>query len=164
MDKSQHAHFKTLLELIREIEIGLLTTLDVAHRFHTRPVQTLRADDDGVLWFFTDIGGTKAEEIRHDARVSVGYAHLPKRLYATVEGQARIERDRGKAAELWKPLQRAWYPEGLDDPRLGVLEVRIEQAEYWITPGRASYALAAARATLTGAPANVGEDVKVRGD
>lgn len=162
MDKPQHADFKTLLELIREIEIGLLTTLDDAHRFHTRPIQTLRCDDAGVLWFFTDVGSTKAEEIRHDARVSIGYAHLAKGIYATVEGRARVGCDSGKAAELWKPLQRAWYPEGLADPRLGVLEVRIEQAEYWVTPGRASYALAAVRATLTGAPATVGEDVKLR--
>lgn len=161
MDEPQPADFKTLLRLIREIEIGLLTTLDGEHRFHMRPVQTLRCDEEGVLWFFTDLGSAKAEELRGDARVSVGYAHLVKRLYAAVEGRARIGRDRRKAAELWNALQYAWYPEGLDDPRLGVLEVRIERAEYWMSPGRARYALAAARATLTGEPATVGEDVKL---
>lgn len=162
MDPSQNADFKALLGLIREIEIGLLTTLEGTRRFHTRPVQTLRCDDAGVLWFFTDLGSPKAKEVRGDARVSIGYAHLARGHYAVVDGQARIGRDRAKAAELWKPLQRAWYPKGLDDPRLGVLEVRIERAEYWITPGRASYALAAARARLTGTPATVGEDVKLR--
>lgn len=163
MDIPQQADFKTLLELIREIEIGLLTTVDGAQRLHTRPVQTLRCDEDGVLWFFTDAGSAKAEELRRDPRVSIGYAHLAKGLYATVQGEGRIRRDRSKAAELWKPLQRAWYPQGLEDPRLAVLELRIEQAEYWITPGRASYALAAARAALTGEPATVGEDVKLPG-
>ncbi|HEY2590769.1 MAG TPA: pyridoxamine 5'-phosphate oxidase family protein [Steroidobacteraceae bacterium] len=161
MNEPQSADFNTLLRLIREIEIGLLTTLDGEHRFHTRPVQTLRCDDEGVLWFFTDVGSAKAEELRRDVRVSIGYAHLVKGLYAAVEGRARVRRDRRKAAELWNALQRAWYPGGFDDPRLGVLELRIERAEYWTTPGRASYALAAARATLTGEPATVGEDVKL---
>ncbi len=161
MDETQHVDFQTLLRLIREIEIGLLTTLDGEHRLHTRPVQTLRCDDEGVLWFFTDLGSAKAEELRSDARVSIGYAHLVKGLYVAVEGRARVGRDHRKASELWNALQRAWYPEGVDDPRLGVLEVRIERAEYWTTPGRASYAFAAARATLTGEPATVGEDVKL---
>jgi general stress protein 26 len=156
MDEPRNADFKTLLGLVREIEIGLLTTLDGEHRLHTRPVQTLRCDDDGVLWFFTDLGSPKAEELRTDARVSIGYAHLARGLYAAIEGRARVGRDRGKAAELWNALQRAWYPEGLDDPRLGVLEVHIERAQYWITPGRASYVLAAARALLSGTAATVG--------
>ena len=161
MSETQQTELKSLLELIREIEIGLLTTLDGEHRLHTRPVQTLRCDANGVLWFFTDVGSSKAEEMRSDARVSIGYAHLATGRYAAVEGRARIGRDRGKAAELWSPLQRAWYPQGLDDPRLAVLEVHIERAEYWITPGRASYAVAATQAALTGVPATVGEDVKL---
>lgn len=161
MNPTQHADLKSLLTVIREIEIGLLTTLDGEHRIHTRPVQTLRCDDDGVLWFFTDVGSAKAQELRSDARASIGYAHLARGLYAAVEGRARIGRDRARAAELWSPLQRAWYPEGLEDPRLGVLEVHIERAEYWTTPGRASYALAAAQAAVTGTPATVGEDVKL---
>jgi len=161
MHEPQQPNFKTLVQLIREIEIGMLTTLDSERRFHTRPVQTLRCDDDGALWFFTDLTSAKADELRSDARVSIGYAHMAKGLYAAVEGCARVGRDPRKAAELWSPLQRAWYPEGLEDSRLGVLEVRIERAEYWTTPGRASYAIAAARATLTGAPATVGEDVKL---
>lgn len=161
MEPPQNTDFKALLGLIRDIEIGLLTTLDGAGRLHTRPVQTLRCDDEGVLWFFTDLGSAKADEVRSDARASIGYAHLAKGHYVAVEGQAHIGRDRAKAVELWRPLQRAWYPDGLDDPRLGILEVRIERAEYWTTPGRASYALAAARAALTGTPATIGEDVKV---
>jgi general stress protein 26 len=52
--ESYAGDFAKLGQLIREIGIALLTTLDRDGRFHTRPVQTLQVEDDQALWFFTD--------------------------------------------------------------------------------------------------------------
>ncbi len=87
--------------------------------------------------------------------MSVGYSEPSKKIYVAVTGQARIMRDRALAAELWVPAQRAWYPRGVDDEHLSILRVTIERAEYWETPGRVSYLLAAVAATVTGRPATV---------
>lgn len=150
-----------LKELIDRIRIGLLTTVDLDGALHTRPVQTLRCDLDGRLWFFTDHESPKAHELAHDVRVSVGYSEPAKGIYVAVAGQARILRDKALAAQLWTLDQRAWYPKGLDDEHLAILRVTTERAEYWEAPGKASYLVAAVKAMATGKPATVGRDKKI---
>jgi general stress protein 26 len=150
-----------LKELIDEIRIGLLTTVDLDGSLHTRPVETLRCDPDGTLWFFTDHQSPKASEVSNDMRVSVGYSEPAKKIYVAVTGEARILRDKKLAAQLWVPAQRAWYPQGVEDERLALLRVTLRRAEYWETPGRASYLLAALTAAVTGKPATVGQDRKL---
>lgn len=144
-----------VLDLIRAIRVALLTTLDRNGSFHTRPVQTLRVQDDGTLWFFTDLRSDKAEEVRADMRVSLGYADTAGNRYVAVSGLGTVRRDPHKAQELWQAEQRAYYPDGPGDGRLGLLRVEIDRAEYWIAPGRASYLYAALKAVTTGTPAGV---------
>ncbi|HEY2035891.1 MAG TPA: pyridoxamine 5'-phosphate oxidase family protein [Steroidobacteraceae bacterium] len=155
------AGFARLKELIESIRVGLLTTVDLDGSLHSRPVETLRCDNDGTLWFFTDHQSPKAQELAHDMRVSVGYSEPAKNTYVVVTGQARILRDKALATELWEFAQRAWYPKGLDDEHLSIIRVTLERAEYWETPGRASYLLAALAATVTGKQAVVGRDQKL---
>jgi general stress protein 26 len=151
-----------LTELIRAIRIGLLTTVDAEGRFHTRPVQTLDFEGEEVLWFFTDRGSPKADELRHDVRVSLAYADPSKHAYVAVSGTATLIQDADKARKLWTIEQRAYYPDGPEDSRLALLRVQVERAEYWIAPGRLSYLLAAGRAALTGVPvAVIGENRKM---
>ncbi|MBV8804083.1 MAG: pyridoxamine 5'-phosphate oxidase family protein [Sinobacteraceae bacterium] len=67
------------------------------------------------------------------------------------------------AKQLWSPAQRAFYPDGPEDPRLALLHVQIERAEYWIAPGWVSYWAAALRAWVTGQLAGViGENRQVQ--
>jgi hypothetical protein len=62
-------------------------------------------------------------------------------------------RDRGKMEALWRPQYRAWFPDGLDDPDLGLLKVSIEAAEYWDSPSSpVVHLIGLARAVLTGEP------------
>lgn len=150
-----------LKELVERIRVGLLTTVEVDGSLHTRPIETLRCDADGTLWFFTDHQSPKAHELSHDVRVSVGYSEPAKNIYVAVAGQARILRDRALAAQLWTASQRAWYPKGVDDEHLSILRVTLERAEYWERGGRASYLLAALAAAVTGRQAVIGQDQKL---
>jgi general stress protein 26 len=157
-DRQDFARLKALIESVR---IGLLTTVGRDGSLHTRPVETLRCDTDGTLWFFTDRQSPKAHELVHDGRVSVGYSEPSKKVYAAVAGHARMLRDEALAAQLWTPGQRAWYPQGPGDEHLAILRVTLDRAEYWETPGRASYLLAALTAAVSGRPATVGRDRKL---
>ena len=152
-----------VLELIRHIRVALLTTFDHDGAFHTRPVQTLLVEDDGTLWFFTDQRSGKAGELRADLRIGLGYADVAANRYVAVSGVGTVQRDPRKAQELWQVEQRAYYPDGPRDERLGLLRVEIDHAEYWIAPGRASYLYAALKAAATGTPAGViGANEQVR--
>jgi general stress protein 26 len=158
---SEKAGLARLKELIESIRVGLLTTVDLDGSLHTRPIETLRCDDDGTLWFFTDRQSPKAHELARDMRVSVGYSEPAKNAYVVVTGHGRILRDEVLAAQLWEFAQRAWYPKGLADEHLSILCVTLERAEYWERPGRASCLLAALAATFTGKQAVVGRDQKL---
>ena len=162
-DGCQAGHMAKVAELIWNIRVALLTTVDLEGHFHTRPVQTLEVEREEAVWFFTGWGSQKVDELLHDRRVSLGYADPNRHVYLAVSGVASLLRDPKKARELWTAEQRAYYPNGPDDERLALLRVRLEQAEYWIAPGRASYLIAALKATVTGRPADViGENHKVR--
>jgi general stress protein 26 len=161
-DACQAGEMAKVVELIWNIRVALLTTVDLEGRFHTRPVQTLQVERGEAVWFFTGWGSQKVDELLHDRRVSLGYAAPDKHLYLAVSGVASLLRDPKKARELWTAEQRAYYPNGPDDERLALLRVQVEQAEYWIAPGRVSYLIAAAKAAVTGRPAEViGENHKV---
>lgn len=149
-------------ELIWDIRVALLTTVDRDGRFHTRPVQTLQVEAGRTLWFFTDWSSPKVDELQHDVRVSLGYADPGKNVYVAVTGSGSLQRNIQKANQLWSVEQRAYYPDGPEDERLALLRVVIDRGEYWIAPNRASYLVAAVTAAVTGKPAGVvGENHKI---
>jgi general stress protein 26 len=145
----------TVAALIREIRIALLTTVDGAGRLHTRPVQVLQFEANEILWFFTGWNSRKAEQLENDEHVSVGFSDPSSNTFVAVSGLGRLLQDPSKARQLWTVEQRAYYPEGPEDPRLALLRVQIERAEYWLAPGRAAYFVAAARAAVTGEAAAI---------
>jgi general stress protein 26 len=162
MSQSDPGDLAKLGELIRDIRIALLTTVDRDGHLHTRPVQTLEVEADRTLWFFTDWRSPKADELHHDVRVSLGYADPGKKVYVAATGSGSLIRDIQKAKQLWSIEQLAYYPDGPEDERLALLRVVIERAEYWIAPGRVSYVVAAVTAAVTGTPAGiVGENRKI---
>lgn len=159
---SEAGDWAKLAELIRSIRVGLLTTVDRDGTLHTRPLQTMQVESDDTLWFFTDWTSPKVDELNRNLRVSLGYADVSRNLYVAVRGEGALLRDPRKAKEIWALEQRAYYPRGPEDERLGLLRVRIERAEYWIAPGRVSYLIAAVKAAATGTPAGiVGENRKL---
>jgi general stress protein 26 len=159
---SRPGDWAKLGKLIRDIQVALLTTVDLEGHFHTRPVQTLQLEGEDTLWFFTDWGSPKVHELQRDVRVALSYADTRQHAYVAVSGSSTLLRDPKKAREIWSVEQRAYYPEGPEDHRLALLRVRIEHAEYWIAPGRTSYLLAATKAVVTGVPMGViGENRKL---
>jgi general stress protein 26 len=63
---------------------------------------------------------------------------------------------------LWNPFYKAWFPDGLDDPHLGLLRVDVEKAEYWDSPNSKVVQLAGfVKALVTGQKAKGGDNEKV---
>jgi len=123
-----------LSELIKDVRIAMLTTVDEEGSLRSRPMATQQAPFDGNLWFFTDIHSAKAYEVRKDNQVNVSYAAPDDNKYISVSGTASVVQDKNKAKELWNPILKAWFPKGIDDPDLCLLKIDVEKAEYWDTP------------------------------
>ncbi len=153
---------ETLRELIKEIRIAMLTTVDAGGFLHSRPMATQSAEFDGELWFFTEAGSPKTGEVERDHRVNVSYAAPDDNRFVSVSGTARVVRDRAKAKELWSPALKVWFPDGLDDPKLALLQIQVEKAEYWDAPSSKMIQLAGfLKAVVTGQRIDPGENEKL---
>ena len=124
-------------ELIKGIRIAMLTTVDDEGCLHSRPMANQDNVFDGTLWFFTDATSAKVHELQRDRHVNLSYADPGENRYVSVSGTASVSRDRDKMKELWSPLHKAWFPDGLEDPNIALLRVEVEKAEYWDSPSSA---------------------------
>lgn len=121
-----------LASMVERIEVGMLTTIGPDGSLRSRPLHTLQMDAQGRLWFFTEAESPKTEEMQaHDHQVCLSYADPGKMSYASVSGTGRLVRERERVRELWTPHAEAWFPRGVDDPALALLEVRLDKAEFW---------------------------------
>ena len=121
-------------ELIKDVKIAMLTTLDEDGTLRSRPMATQKTEFDGTLWFFTRASSPKVEEVEQTHAVNLSYASPESNTYISVSGSAQLVRDQAKAKELWNPILKAWFPKGLEDPDLALLSVDVEKAEYWDSP------------------------------
>jgi general stress protein 26 len=145
-------------DLIRGIRVAMLTTVDGDGELRSRPMATQEVDFDGTLWFFTEAGSEKAAELERDARVNVAYADEGRARYVSLSGAARLVHDRQKMRDLWRPLLKAWFPRGIDDPKLALVEVTVTGGEYWDAPSSRLVRLAGLlKGALTGTGMPAGE-------
>ena len=150
-----------LKKLIEGIDFCMLTTMD-GGKLRSRPMSTQEFEVDGDLWFFTSDKTHKVDEIKQDSRVNVAYAKPGDNTYVSVSGRGEIVRDRAKVEELWSPILKAWFPDGLDDPTLCLLKVSVEEAEYWDSPSSTIIQLYGfVKALATGKSADGGEHEKI---
>ncbi|WP_205500890.1 pyridoxamine 5'-phosphate oxidase family protein [Rufibacter psychrotolerans] len=159
---NQQGDLKALIEKIKDIDTAMLSTVEPDGTIRSRPMRHMQVDDNGVIWFFNAHHSAKTHEIKNDSHVNLSYSKPGDQLYVSVSGRAQVLRDQQKIDELWNPAMKAWFPEGKDDPNIGLLKVTIDQAEYWDSPSSAVVHLyGMVKAAITGEPARPGENKKI---
>ncbi|MFN6943803.1 MAG: pyridoxamine 5'-phosphate oxidase family protein [Cytophagaceae bacterium] len=154
--------FEKLKDLVKDIKIAMLTTVDTDGSLRSRPMSVSEIDNGGCLWFFTPANAPKAEEIEHDGHVNVSFMEKGTENYVSISGQASTIKDRNKIDELWSPILKAWFPEGKKDPNIALIRVEIEKAEYWDSPsGKLKQVFGMARAVVTGHRYDDGDNEKL---
>jgi len=163
MTRHTHTHqIEQLAELIRDVDIAMFTTTGVDGRLYSRPLGTQEVAFDGDLWFATSADSPKVAEISLNPQVNVAYASPSKNTYVSVAGTARIIDDRAKVEELWSPAMKLFFPGGKDDPKLRLIHVHAESAEYWDGPGTLlGKALSFVLSAVSDEPAALGDSGKV---
>lgn len=161
-DKTPAENRQKVGEMIKDITFAMLTTAGRDGTLRSRPMTVQEREFDGDLWFFVGASSPQVAEMREDDHVNLSFADGGKNAYVSVSGTAAIVRDRQKMEELWSPVLKAWFPDGLDDPNLALLKVSTTQAEYWDAPnGKVTQLVGFAKALLTGEQAKIGESAKV---
>ncbi|MFC6999646.1 pyridoxamine 5'-phosphate oxidase family protein [Rufibacter roseus] len=160
--ENKQEQIKNLLDKINDINTAMLSTVEPDGTIRSRPMRHLQTNEDGTIYFFTGYASGKTHEIKNDSHVNLSYAKPGDQLYVSVSGRASVYRDQQKIDELWNPAMLAWFPEGKDDPNIGVLKVTVEQAEYWDSPNSAVVHLyGMVKAAITGEPAHPGDNKKI---
>lgn len=150
-----------LWDMISSIEYAMMVTED-GGTLRGRPMATSQTEFDGTLWFFTRPSSHKVSEVLQDQRVCLAYAHPGKQNYVSVSGTAKLVRDPAAIAQHWSEPLRTWFPKGKDDPDLGLLAVKVQQAEYWDAPSSTMlHAYGYLKSALTGVPPDPGGHGKV---
>lgn len=130
-NRSQEDNLSRLKELIDDIKIASLVTMDTDGVLRSRPMATQELDSAAELWFFTNEFSGKVENMLVHPQVCVSYAAPDKNRYVSVSGSAEVVTDPAKIKQLWKPILKAWFPLGVEDPDLALLRVDIVSAQYW---------------------------------
>ncbi|MBO9701103.1 MAG: pyridoxamine 5'-phosphate oxidase family protein [Sporocytophaga sp.] len=123
--------YTELHDMIKDIKIAMLTTVESNGCLRSVPMTTMQTECEGLVWFFTNFDSQKVEDIRINNCINVTYSDVHKNVFVSVTGKAEVVKDPLKMQELWKPVLTAYFPNGLEDPDLGLLKVSIDEAEYW---------------------------------
>jgi len=154
------SHHDRVWDIIEKVGVCMMTTR-FADGLRARPLEPRPDRDAGVIWFVTDVRGTKDDEIVAHSEVGLAFIDPKQKAYLSLTGRAEVMRDPAKAAEIWRKTDDVWWS-GPDDPNVRVLRFDPGRAELW--DGPASAAVAAfelAKARATGEKPNLGENRKV---
>ncbi|WP_214747827.1 MULTISPECIES: pyridoxamine 5'-phosphate oxidase family protein [unclassified Exiguobacterium] len=120
---------ETVKKLIDKIETAMLTTIS-AEGLVSRPMQTQDIEFDGDLWFLTSKETDKYQELLKNPSVNVAYVD---KSYVSIRGTAELVEDIERKKELWSPRYEAYLGTTYEDPKVVLIKVNTEAAEYWET-------------------------------
>lgn len=98
-----------------------------------RPMSVQKVDDAGTLWFLSASDSHKNEEVADDSLVQLYFQGSPHSDFLQLTGRATVSRDKEKIRELWEPTLKTWFTEGIDDPRITVIQFVPTDGYYWDT-------------------------------
>jgi general stress protein 26 len=125
---------KKITELVEGAESCFFCTAVATGRSGgVRPMSVQQVDEHGHLWFLSADDSHKNAEIAADPSVRLYFQGSAHSDFLYLTGTATISRDPSKIKELWKPILKTWFTEGVDDPRITVIKVAPSGGYYWDT-------------------------------
>ncbi len=161
--KTQEDKLRKLREIVKAVDICMLTTFDEQGDPHSRPMSNNgEIGLDGDLWFFTYGSSHKVDEVGRAPKVNASFSDTDAQQYASLTGRAEVVRDRAKLEQLWRPELKAWFPDGVDTPDIALLKVSVDKAEYWDgSQSVVGHAVSLVSSLVKGKPAQAGENEKI---
>ena len=155
-----------LWSLIKDIRFAMFTARHHNGHLHSRPMTTQNQaiDEDSSLWFFMSRSKEPVDDLSAEPEVNVAYADPGSDRYVSVSGRAAVVDDAAKKGQLWSKMAEAWFPGGVADPDLALVQVRITHASYWdVKASKLVQMFKMAKAAITGnPPTDMGEHAEVR--
>ena len=109
------------------------TNIQTGQAFETRPMALQEMDDEGNLWFLSAKDSNKNSQLQKDPKVQLLFQGAQHSDFLEIYGDATITDDKEKIKQLWNPMYKVWFTEGIDDPRISVIKVTPIEGYYWDT-------------------------------
>jgi general stress protein 26 len=145
--------------LIDSIPVAMVVTHQGAE-MRARPMAMRPAREEGAIYFLTDVDAPKAEEVRRDETICLALADNKSQKYVSITGRAEIIDDRDRVKEIWSIYDKAFWPDK-NDPRIRILCVTPESAEFWEGAGAIVTVVKLVAAIASGERMNVGANERV---
>jgi general stress protein 26 len=98
-----------------------------------RPMNVREVDSAGNLWFLSSVDSHLNQELTLDSSVTLYLQGSPHSDFLQINGRATMTTDKARIKELWTPIIKTWFTEGVDDPRITVIKVTPLDGYYWDT-------------------------------
>jgi general stress protein 26 len=145
--------------IIERVGVCMLTSQG-ARGLRARPLEARPDRSSRVIWFVTDLRGTKEHEIGADHEIGLVFVDKSENAYLSITASAERMRDREVAASIWRATDNMWW-DGPDDPNAGLLRVTPRTAELWDGPSSKAVAVFEfLKSQIIGAKPNLGENRK----
>lgn len=139
---------RTLVELLEDLPIGMLTTYGPDGP-RSIPMARQEVEPSAEMWFITARDTRHVRDLASEPRVTLTFSSRDS--WVALNGRATVVDDQAKLEELWNTFAEAWMPEGPENPNAVLLRVELDEAEYWDTPGgKVASLVSFAKAKLTG--------------
>jgi len=148
-------------EIVREASVCMFVTTG-KKGLRARPLDARPDPAEELIYFLTDIRGSKDDEIAANDEVCLVFVDEKAKAYLSITGTASVIKNEAIAKKFWKETDEVWWPDRERDPNLRVIRVEPAYAELWDGPADpkvASREFALARAT--GKKPDLGENRKV---
>ena len=98
-----------------------------------RPMNVRKVDHNGHLWFLSANDSHKADELSIDPSVRLFFQGSTHSDFLELNGRVTVHTNREKIEDLWEPVLQTWFTEGIDDPRILVIQFVPTDGYYWDT-------------------------------
>ena len=111
--------------------VCMLISYDIENKACKRPIDAVKIDDDGNLWFFASRSSGKLKDIAVNNKVSIVYANPDVDMFLEVQGVCQVNCDREAIISKWCPMVTKWFPGGFSDPEVCLVKMETNLLFYW---------------------------------
>lgn len=129
MGQSETGH---VWDMIAKSHAALLITHDDSG-MDARPMATVVRQEEGAIYILANKQEDSDRQIRLDSDVVLSFQDGSS--FVVVYGGAQASDDQQKIAEIWNAFDKAYWT-GPEDPRIRLITVTPDRAEFWESPGK----------------------------
>ncbi|MGP9518140.1 pyridoxamine 5'-phosphate oxidase family protein [Psychrobacter sp. AOP7-C1-14] len=136
--------------MVNEIEYTMLTTRTHEDHLHSCPMNTTETSIGAKeIWFIGHSPSETVDNIKKNPQVNLAYVSQDDKQYLSITGKAELVEDKDKLDELWSMAYNAYFEQGKEDPKVQLIKVVPQGAEYWANGNAIASAVKMTAAAVT---------------